>query len=366
MRDSSERALSRRKAIRIAALTGATGVAGCLGGEGSGQDQETTDGGGGGDDTGTDTPTEETFEMKVAHWLPPEHPLIQNGLNPLMEGTKENLSGTPYNVEFNVFPGGQLGGGSDMLRMAKERTADLTLTSPTYIEGKLTLSGVGALPLFQSGRNSSQALFEMIKEGGILFKEDFKPEGVRPVYFSNIAPYQVAGVGDRPVELSDFEGMKIRTPGGIQTEAMKKLGATTVTMEAADMVPAMERGTVQGTVTPIGSIEGHGWHETFEWGTTNASFGGFPFSFTTNLEYFNSLPSGVQDAMMTAGESASASGGQAYDDSAESFVEQEDEKSMNFYDVPEENLSTWNDQLSTLVEEWVADTKDKGYPAQKA
>lgn len=359
--------VSRRRAIKLAGAAGIAGLAGCSGGESSGSndgggDEQTTKS----DGTATAAKSKE-FTFKVAHWLPPDHIVIEEGMNVFLEETKKQLEGTDYDVKFDIYPGGQLGGGGEMLRMAKDKTADLTLVSPTYLKGKLGMTGVGALPAqFKTGVESSLALFEMTREGGILFEEDYKPEGVKPLYISNINPYQLCGVGDKIVTLDDFKGRKIRTPGGIQTESVEALGGTTVSMEASDMVSAMERGTVGGTVSPIGSIKGHGWQETFEWGTTNVNIGGFPFSFTMNLETYSDLPTEVQDAFVAGGRKGSRSGGKVYDDVANSFVEQEDGKSMDFYEIPSDVLKDWSGALNPIVEDWVKNIESKGKPAGKA
>jgi TRAP-type C4-dicarboxylate transport system substrate-binding protein len=54
----------------------------------------------------------------------------------------------------------------------------------------------------------------------------------------------------KPVKsLADLKGMKIRTPGGLQTSYIKALGAEPVFMPLGDVYLALETGTIDGLVT---------------------------------------------------------------------------------------------------------------------
>lgn len=54
----------------------------------------------------------------------------------------------------------------------------------------------------------------------------------------------------KPVHtLEDLKGLKIRTPGGMQTGYIKSLGAQPVFMPLGDVYLAMETGTIDGLVT---------------------------------------------------------------------------------------------------------------------
>ena len=61
--------------------------------------------------------------------------------------------------------------------------------------------------------------------------------------------------------LEDIKGLKIRALGGPQTDAMKALGAVPTLVPFPDVYLAMQKGVLDGTLTPIGACEIFNFHE---------------------------------------------------------------------------------------------------------
>ncbi len=49
--------------------------------------------------------------------------------------------------------------------------------------------------------------------------------------------------------MEDLKGMKIRSPGGLQTNAIEALGAVPIFMPLGDVYLSMETGVIDGVVT---------------------------------------------------------------------------------------------------------------------
>ena len=66
----------------------------------------------------------------------------------------------------------------------------------------------------------------------------------------------------KPVKtLDDVKGLKIRSPGGHQTNYIKSLGAEPIFMPLGDVYMAMETGTIDGIVTCVPLVSPFKLHE---------------------------------------------------------------------------------------------------------
>jgi TRAP-type C4-dicarboxylate transport system substrate-binding protein len=98
---------------------------------------------------------EKTFELKLAHWVPPSHPL-QKALEEWGAAVEKDSGGT---IKYKVYPSQQLGKAFDHYDMARDGIADLTYVNPGYQPGRFPIIGAGELPfLFANATSGSQAL----------------------------------------------------------------------------------------------------------------------------------------------------------------------------------------------------------------
>jgi TRAP-type C4-dicarboxylate transport system substrate-binding protein len=79
---------------------------------------------------------EKTFELKLAHWVPPSHPL-QKALEEWGAAVEKASGGT---LHYKVYPSQQLGKAFDHYDMARDGIADLTYVNPGYQPGASRLS----------------------------------------------------------------------------------------------------------------------------------------------------------------------------------------------------------------------------------
>src|SRR5947209_4467420 len=69
---------------------------------------------------------DKTFELKIAHWVPPSHPL-QKALEDWGSSVEKASNGT---IKYKVYPSQQLGKAFDHYDMARDGIADLTYVNP--------------------------------------------------------------------------------------------------------------------------------------------------------------------------------------------------------------------------------------------
>src|SRR5215470_13244195 len=89
---------------------------------------------------------DKVFELKLSHWVPPNHPL-QKALEDWGAAVEKASGGT---LKYKVFPAQQLGKAFDHYDMARDGIADLTYVNPGYQPGRFPVIAAGELPFLMS------------------------------------------------------------------------------------------------------------------------------------------------------------------------------------------------------------------------
>src|SRR5260370_29730150 len=90
---------------------------------------------------------DKVFELKLSHWVPPNHPL-QKALEDWGAAVEKASGGT---LKYKVFPAQQLGKAFDHYDMRRDRIADLTYVNPGYQPGRFPIIAAGEFPFLISG-----------------------------------------------------------------------------------------------------------------------------------------------------------------------------------------------------------------------
>ena len=95
-------------------------------------------------------------ELRVAHWVPPQHPLQPTGLVPWGQSITEASDGR---LTITIFPAQQLGAAADHYDMARDGIADITYVNPGYQAGRFPIIAHGEIPFyFTNAKDGSRAL----------------------------------------------------------------------------------------------------------------------------------------------------------------------------------------------------------------
>lgn len=89
---------------------------------------------------------------------------------------------------------------------------------------------------------------------------------------SPLPQYNIAGVGDAPLMLQDFEGLAVRATGGIG-KAMKAIGAVPTSMSATEVRQALDSGVIKAVAFAPHAHMAFGTVESANWWTTNLNPG---------------------------------------------------------------------------------------------
>src|SRR5699024_7652836 len=107
----------------------------------------------------------------------------------------------------------------------------------------------------------------------ILYKEEYENRGLRPLWVSIIPGYEVMTGNTRVEDPADVHGLLLRSSGGAFDVTMETIGASAVSMSAADTYEAMTRNTVDGTAMPFVSVPSYNLEQVAKYATKGLNLG---------------------------------------------------------------------------------------------
>lgn len=96
-------------------------------------------------------------DLRLAHWLPPQHTLQTTGFEPWIKAINEASGGK---ITMTIFPAQQLGSATDHYDMARDGIADITFVNPGYQPGRFPIIALGEVPFMVSNAKSGSKAFD--------------------------------------------------------------------------------------------------------------------------------------------------------------------------------------------------------------
>jgi len=189
---------------------------------------------------------EKTFELKIAHWVPPSHPL-QKALEEWGADVEKQSGGT---LHYKVYPSQQLGKAFDHYDMARDGIADLTYVNPGYQPGRFPVIAAGELPfLMSNAKGGSQAIDVWYRK--------YAAKEMKDVKFCLAFVHDPGTFHSKTKKIvlpSDIKGMKIRPAHATMATWVTQLGGTNVNAAAPEVRDVLERGVADAVTFPWGSV----------------------------------------------------------------------------------------------------------------
>jgi TRAP-type mannitol/chloroaromatic compound transport system substrate-binding protein len=168
----------------------------------------------------------------------------------------DQMSGGRLRLE--VLPAGAIVGPFEVLEAVNRGVLDAAHGWPGYWAGKNSAAGLyGPPPGGPFGMNREEYIGWLFAGGGLeLYNELLQKELKMNVvaFFTTTLPYWEAfGWVRKPfANLDELRRMKFRT-SGLGMEMMQAMGVSVVTLPGAEVIPALERGTIEGAEWAIPS-----------------------------------------------------------------------------------------------------------------
>jgi TRAP-type C4-dicarboxylate transport system substrate-binding protein len=177
---------------------------------------------------------------------------------------------------------------------------------------------------------------------------------------------EVMGVGEPPVTMAGFKGMRVRALGGTGA-ALRNLGAVPTSVPAPEVYNSLERGVFQAAAFPFTyAFASYKIPEIAKWYTMNLAPGANNCPTIVGLEPYNALPAQYRELLDKAKPLAYDALKKAQADTDKKNFEEWRKRGLKEIVYPEAELKTFKDVGAAPVwTAWVKENAAKGVPAQE-
>ncbi|MBE9372980.1 TRAP transporter substrate-binding protein [Saccharopolyspora sp. HNM0983] len=203
---------------------------------------------------------------------------------------------------YEVFDAGTLLGAEQLLPGLLMDIAELIFQTSSYVSSSYPALSVMELP-FVTG-NFAQHRRAIDPDGPLHaeINDQLRPRGLR-LLGSLPTSLEYLWTAAAPIrEPADVRGMRIRVAGEIEGETVKALGGAPVTMGSSEVYEALERGTIDGLMSYVGTLVSRDLQQIVRYGTV-AHFGAYTFDAYCRADWYEQQPEPVRRALRAASRS---------------------------------------------------------------
>ena len=299
--------------------------------------------------------SDDTINLRFSTWHVPTGADVQKLWIPMLEEMKAKSNGR---ITYTMFAGGALGTGPDHFDIVKNGLSDMGYATLSWTPGRFPLTDVLSSPIVCPAKwKGVEVGMEMYDKA---LKDEFK--GVKVLHINNCVMAHLWTT--KKVEtLEDLKGMKIRSPGGIQTLAIEALGASPVFLPLGDVYLAMETGVLDGVVTCPALVKAFKIYEVANFGVP-ISFGCVSEGLFMNQRTWDKLPEDlkpiVEDVARNAYKHAHFFDENWYNESMQAFG-----KTVKITELAPAERARWDEKLKGVMNDWASKLEAKGLPAKQ-
>ncbi|MFA6223234.1 MAG: TRAP transporter substrate-binding protein [Desulfomonilaceae bacterium] len=277
------------------------------------------------------------------------------------EWAKEVEKRTNGAVKINIFPGATLTPADQTYDGVVKGISDIGMSVLSYTKGRFPLSEVIDLPLgYTSGLQATRLANAYYKK--------FNPKELSDV---KVLYLHAHGPGifhtETPVKvMEELKGMKIRC-SGTSAKVVAALGATPVAMPQNETYDALQKGVVDGVVSPIETLKGWKFAEVIK--STTENFGSaytLGFFVVMNKKKWESLPKETQEIIEKVSQEWIDKTGKAWDEFDKIGKEYTLSKGNKVIPLSKEEDARWAKAVRPVMNGYVEEMKAKGLPGDEA
>ena len=303
------------------------------------------------EDNKKDGGSKEKVTLKFAVNTSEIHPLHEAVFVPFMEEVTEKTDGQ---VEFEYYPGEQLGKLADLYELTADGVSDIGAFVPSYIPSKMPItSGFLGIPGMYSTTAEGSLAYDEITKKSPVQELDYLNNGVRSLFIVAFPPSEILTTGMEIKVPEDLNGLSVRVTGDLINKAVTELGASPVNITVSELYEALERGVVDTINTDPVNMDDFGLSELAKYVTKGLAFGAGGYGLVINEKVFQELPENVQEVIVQAGDQAAINAAKLYDDSVRKVYEQFEGDGINVYELSADEQAQWQEFYSEIEEVWV-------------
>ena len=267
--------------------------------------------------------------------------------------TENSQSATNGKVYVKLAPGGQLGAGGDLVQKVQSGTIQAAQHSLSNFAPFASAVDLINMPYFCG---SNQRFTNLVTSDA--WKSEVHPKveasGFKPLFYVVIDPRVVAvrRGGNAVITPADMSGIKFRVPGSkMLQQYYRMVGANPTPVAWGETPSAIKQGVADALDPSVGALYVFGFkdilsHVTFTQAVPDSQV------YSMNLEWFNSLPSDVQQGIEFAGD-VTAQQNLAKVPAARAYAMSELTKAgVEFHSLNSDQLSEWQEAGGYQRSEW--------------
>jgi len=297
------------------------------------------------------------MHIKFSTWHVPVSREVKTVWIPMLEELKKRSNGR---ITYTMYAGGALGKGPEHYDIAAKGLSDMGYFTATWTPGRFPLSDVLSLAVWVDGKDIG------VDIGNAMYKRMLNREfpGVKMIELNGCIKASLWTT--KPVRtLEDCKGLRIRTPGGHQTNYIKSLGAEPVFMPLGDVYLAMETGTVDGLVTCPPLVLAFKLFEVAKQGTI-ATFGCVTEGVIMNQKSWDRTPDDLKPLIEEVCSNPFRTTGGLTGEVYKVMMKEIAAKGVELYYLPKKEEKRWYAGFQDETRKWVKGLEAKGLPAKKA
>jgi TRAP-type C4-dicarboxylate transport system substrate-binding protein len=298
----------------------------------------------------------QTKNIRFSTWHVPVGYEVKTVWIPMLEELKKR---SKDQINYMIFAGSALGKGPEHFDIVSKGLSDMGYFTATWTPGRFPLTDVLSLAAWVDGKDIATDI------GNAMYKRVLHQE------FPDVKMIELNGCiqafiwTKKPVRtLKDVKGLKIRTPGGHQTQYIKALGAEPIFMALGDVYMAMETGTIDGIVTCPPLLLSFKLHEVAKYGVIT-TFGCVSEGVIMNQESWKKTPDALKPVIEEVCHNPFHTTGGLTREVYKKMMKEITDKKVELYNLPVEEAERWYDRFREVTRKWVADLEGKGIKAKE-
>jgi TRAP-type transport system periplasmic protein len=278
----------------------------------------------------------------------------------LEEWSKDMGKRTNGRIQINYYPGETLMPQPQTYDSVAKGIADIGTGAFAFLKGRAPLTEVLDLPL---GVKSSV----MANRLANAYYQAFKPKELDDTHILilKVPGPQILHTKKPIRKLEDVKGLKIRVTGGVGVSVVQALGAIPISMPIGDTYDALQKGAVDGLITPVEALV------TFKFGdvvthTLNTSVFSVNGYLTFNKTKWNSLPSDIRTIIEASIPALLEKIGTTFDAIDGEALKSLVSKGHTVTTLPKNEEDKWQNAMQPILQQYVKENTAKGLPAAEA
>jgi TRAP-type C4-dicarboxylate transport system substrate-binding protein len=303
----------------------------------------------------------QTVELKVSHYLPPNHTFQKE----LVRWGEELLANSNGRLKLNIFPASQLGPVNRQFDLARNGVVDIAVGLHGATPGRYPITEIVSLPYVRpkAGDNSavtSKRLSELAPK--YLAAEH---NGMKILWMAVTNPLMFHTVKKQIKTIDDFKGLRIRYAGEQFAKIIPALGAVPLPVPPAETQDGLAKGIIDGATFPYEATQsfdlGTVVKYSLEPGVSTATF-----AVVMNPAKFDSLPDDLKQVIeKTTGPARAEAFGKAFDESERQGRQYMMDKKVSITKLSDVELANVKKALAPIVDNALSAVEAQGKPAKQ-